>query len=179
MNENPETKLVIKNVPFDPFWTDFTKMPFHRGVIDDDSLYVARSGAELCINLFDSGAHYLSLDQVCVLSRALSESVEDLRKVQKEQVRYFREKSADALKARIENLPKTTATLQDEADGIYSALRLIESAQLIADYEEALRLAESLPDRASELSDRLKKLQETLLQAKKRFEINAKAEVLK
>lgn len=163
-----DKKVSILNHWTDPFWREFTKIPFQNTFLDGDeeneteSIHVARVGCEICVNIYGAGAQYLGYFDANSLAIALSRAVEDVRKVEVEQAHYFREKSDEILKQRYANLPQALMKLDDFTQSVAEDVKKLQ--QLNSNNEDAasLDLAKNLQKRINNLSSNLDLLQDVL-----------------
>lgn len=153
----------IRNTWTDPFWTDFSKVPYHRDFTPEDSdsaVYVCRAGFDIGINLEDQGCVYLDLFDAKFLYRCLAKAVEDADAARQESVRYFRETSAAELKKKKEQLPQTLEALQKEAKAIAACLKLLQTEAVHSINVDVM--AKELPKKAEALKAKLDDLRRTL-----------------
>lgn len=147
----------------DPFWADFSKIPFNREFAhsDDDSLvFVCREGFDIGIDLDEKGCVYLELEEALYLNRCLGKAIDDAKAARSEASRYFRETASEELKKKKESLPDTIEALQKDAAAIAADLAALQAEA--ASGKDMAGAASDLTDKAETLQMKLNELRRTI-----------------
>ncbi len=153
----------ITNHWTDPFWADFSKIPFDRNFTvdtDDSMIFVCREGFDIGIDLNEQGCVYLELEEALYLNRCLGKAIDDAKTARSEATRYFRETAADELKQKKEALPGTIEKLHKEAGALASELAALHAA--VTSGTDVSGAASDLTDKAETLKMQLNELRRTI-----------------
>ena len=154
----------ISNDAKDPFWRDFTDIPFYEEIysfqtedaescVDDgESLVIEREGTEIRIYMSDNQIFMDGVVEFNRLNFCLKEAQKRIQDIRQDMQRYWRETDAEELKRKIARAPSaadaSVKSLQTAADEIARASRLLQEGN----YEEA---AKALTEAASLTRDGL------------------------
>lgn len=147
----------------DPFWTDFSNVPYSKNFTDSDdesTIFVCRTGFEIGVNLADQGCVRLELEDAQYLRGCLDKAIEDTKSARREAMRYFRETSEAELKKRQEALPDTIAGLQKDAAALAADLAALQVVS--ATGKDMAGAANGLTERAEVLKQKLNELRKTI-----------------
>ena len=154
----------ISNYARDPFWRDFTDIPFYEDVYsfqtednesgfdEGESLVIEREGTEIRICMSDNQIFMDGFVEFNRLAFCLKEAQKRIRDIRQDMQRYWRETDAAELKRKIARAPSaadaSVKSLQAAADETARARRLLQDGN----YEEA---AKALTEAASLTRDGL------------------------
>lgn len=121
-----EFTFPVENSRWDPFWENFSKVPFFEILLDcdeddEDGVFVSREGFLIRICACTKVV-YLDLSDSVLVSGALAKGVKSLREVSAELMRYTEDRTEHKITEKIEALPQAIQKVQKDAQTIATLL---------------------------------------------------------